>query len=247
MLTIESHASQVNDKGGGWVTRKVFRRERIHQMKEGASMKGFGSGVNDDFELKEGDTITEVVGGIPSVHFYDKARGLIEKSMARSMITKLLGREWNEFYLVKFQGERDYTKALIVGPWLVFGQHLTAVVFAVATGHRRRRSLPSVAEKTKMPHFARFFAEASNESLGIRRSFASERTIPPRRRSPRPPTKAEDEALGNGAQSMVGWRPLPLSFWCKGGKAHQSSGRGASGGMPAKGGATLGTLGFLAF
>ncbi|MFQ6630069.1 hypothetical protein Gotur_006612 [Gossypium turneri] len=117
--------------------------KRSHQMKEGASMKGFGSGVNDDFELKEGDTIIEVVGGVLSVHFYDKARGLIEKSMARSMIIKLLGREWNEFYLVKFQGERDYTKALIVGPWLVFGQYLTLLFLSwplvIDDGDRRLR------------------------------------------------------------------------------------------------------------
>ncbi|KAK5838190.1 hypothetical protein PVK06_006917 [Gossypium arboreum] len=73
MLTIESHATQVNEKG--------------------ASMKGFGNGVNDDFELKESDTIIEVVDGVPSIHFYDKVYGLIEKSMARSMIIKLLGRE----------------------------------------------------------------------------------------------------------------------------------------------------------
>ncbi|MBA0586513.1 hypothetical protein Gorai_017252 [Gossypium raimondii] len=80
MLTIESHASQVNDKGGGWITRKVRRRE------EESSNEG-------GLEEMEGDTITEVVGGVPSVYFYDKAHGLIEKSMARSMIIKLLGRE----------------------------------------------------------------------------------------------------------------------------------------------------------
>ncbi|MBA0614006.1 hypothetical protein Godav_014345 [Gossypium davidsonii] len=132
MLTIESHASQVNDKGGGWVTRKVHRREEESSDEGGLEEMGFGSGVNDDFELKEGDTITEVVGGVPSVHFYDKARGLIEKKMT----IQLMDLE-NEFYLVKFQGERDYMKALIVGPWLVFGQYLTVQPITLHTRPNR--------------------------------------------------------------------------------------------------------------
>ncbi|MBA0799030.1 hypothetical protein Gohar_009566 [Gossypium harknessii] len=121
MLTIESHASQVNDKGGGWVTRKVCRREEESSDEGGLEEMGFGSGVNDDFELKEGDMITEVVGGRMGFNaLFNKIHSLWKLKMT----SQLMDLE-NEFYLVKFQGERDYTKALIVGPWLVFGQYLT--------------------------------------------------------------------------------------------------------------------------
>ncbi|KAK5836940.1 hypothetical protein PVK06_012746 [Gossypium arboreum] len=97
-------------------------------------------------ELLEGDVITKAVDGVPSIHSLDRVNWFIERRMILSVIIKLLGRKmgfaasinrvqglWktmkpfqlmdleNDYYLVKFQDERDYSNALTKGPWTVFG------------------------------------------------------------------------------------------------------------------------------
>ncbi|KAG8475310.1 hypothetical protein CXB51_031953 [Gossypium anomalum] len=71
------------------------------------------SWVEDDIELIEEDVKKEIMDGVPSIDFSKRVYSLIEKSMARMVVVKLLGRTigyntlWNK------------------GQWVIFGHYLT--------------------------------------------------------------------------------------------------------------------------
>ncbi|MBA0582139.1 hypothetical protein Gorai_024290 [Gossypium raimondii] len=106
--------------------------------------------MEEEFELKDGDVVTEVVDGIPTIIFFDQVHKYIERRMAKTIIMKLLGRSigfnvllkkitslWcprspiqlmdleNDYYLIRFNSEDDYNKVVFGGPWVIFGQYLT--------------------------------------------------------------------------------------------------------------------------
>ncbi|KAG8491005.1 hypothetical protein CXB51_014136 [Gossypium anomalum] len=93
----------------------------------------------------EGDVLTEVVEGVPSITFSNRVQEYIECRMAKTIIVKMLGGKiglnvlvnkitslWspkcpiqlmdleNDFFLVRFQDENDYNKALVGGAWVVW-------------------------------------------------------------------------------------------------------------------------------
>ncbi|MBA0730755.1 hypothetical protein Golax_025858 [Gossypium laxum] len=63
--------------------------------------------MEEEFELKDGDVVTEVVDGIPTIIFF-----------------QLMDLE-NDYYLIRFNSEDDYNKVVFGGPWVIFGQYLT--------------------------------------------------------------------------------------------------------------------------
>ncbi|KAH1031336.1 hypothetical protein J1N35_043510 [Gossypium stocksii] len=103
------------------------------------------SWAEEDIKLQEGDVKKEIIDGIPSIEFSDRVVSLIEKSIARTIVFKLLGRKigyvfWNkmctpwkqvkrfqlmdienDYYLAKFESVEDYTNVISKGPWVVFG------------------------------------------------------------------------------------------------------------------------------
>lgn len=48
----------------------------------------------DDFDIKDGDVRTELVGGIPSITFSDRVKGFIEKKMEKkqSLLSYWIGK-----------------------------------------------------------------------------------------------------------------------------------------------------------
>ncbi|KAK5793093.1 hypothetical protein PVK06_034229 [Gossypium arboreum] len=46
---------------------------------------------SNDINLKEEDVITKIIGGIPSVRFFDRVHGILSQSIKRTVIMKLLG------------------------------------------------------------------------------------------------------------------------------------------------------------
>ncbi|MBA0603902.1 hypothetical protein Gorai_001999, partial [Gossypium raimondii] len=105
----------------------------------------------DEFVRYDRDVVTKLVKGISSIAFSDRLHKFIERKMARTIIVKHLGRKigfnallnnvttlWssrqsiqlmdleNGYYLVRFQDEGDFNKVLVGGPWVIFGQYLTA-------------------------------------------------------------------------------------------------------------------------
>ncbi|MBA0562554.1 hypothetical protein Golob_007589 [Gossypium lobatum] len=47
--------------------------------------------MEEVFELLEGDVITEVVDGVPSITFSNRVHKFIERNMSKTLIVKLLG------------------------------------------------------------------------------------------------------------------------------------------------------------
>lgn len=95
----------------------------------------------EDLELTQGDVEKLVIDGIPTVDFSDKVYGLIDESMSRTLVVKLLGRKigynalWNkvcslwkpsnrfqlvdienDYYLAKFEPVLDYDNVILKGP-----------------------------------------------------------------------------------------------------------------------------------
>ncbi|KAH1045761.1 hypothetical protein J1N35_036545 [Gossypium stocksii] len=112
---------------------------------------GVSAGKEADLELLEGDVRMSVIDGIPIIDFSDRVKEILFKEMELTIIVKLLGRNigynalhnrilffWkpvnpiqimdidNGYFLVKFQAFNDYNKVLTQGPWIVYGQYLTA-------------------------------------------------------------------------------------------------------------------------
>ncbi|MBA0711587.1 hypothetical protein Golax_010751, partial [Gossypium laxum] len=56
----------------------------------------------DDFDFREDDVRKGVFDGVPSIEFFDRFYALIEKSMSKTLMIKLLGRKigynalWNK-------------------------------------------------------------------------------------------------------------------------------------------------------
>lgn len=94
--------------------------------------------------------VTETMNGVSSIKFSSRVHQLIEESMSKSIIIKLLGRRigysafhnklyalWkpsrhfrlmdldNEYFLVRFQAIEDYTPVLARGPCVIFRKYLT--------------------------------------------------------------------------------------------------------------------------
>ncbi|PPR97096.1 hypothetical protein GOBAR_AA23573 [Gossypium barbadense] len=46
---------------------------------------------SNDINLKEEDVITKIIGGTPSVRFFDRVHGILSQSIKRTVIMKLLG------------------------------------------------------------------------------------------------------------------------------------------------------------
>lgn len=47
--------------------------------------------MDEDFTLLEGDAITELLKGVPSITFSDRVKEFIKRRMAKTIIVKLLG------------------------------------------------------------------------------------------------------------------------------------------------------------
>ncbi|MBA0729795.1 hypothetical protein Golax_004537, partial [Gossypium laxum] len=76
---------------------------------------------SDEFDLNEGDIITSVVDGMPDIRFFERVHTLVQRSMTKLMVIKMLGRKirFHDYYIMKFQAKRDYEKALTEGSWVV--------------------------------------------------------------------------------------------------------------------------------
>lgn len=87
---------------------------------------------------------------MPFITFSDRVQDFIRRRMAKAIVVKLLGGRigfnallnkitllWsprgqfqlmdleNDFFLVRFQVDEDYQRALTEGPWVVFGKYLS--------------------------------------------------------------------------------------------------------------------------
>ncbi|KAL4335546.1 hypothetical protein GQ457_07G011820 [Hibiscus cannabinus] len=117
-------------------------KEGVHDSTIGRSYAAAaaGTGVSEgtgrirlsleDIEVLDDDVTVDVSGPFPVICFSDRVHEEIDKSMERSLIVRLLGDIHlvdleNDYYLVKFAAEEDYTKVLKEGPWTIFGSYLT--------------------------------------------------------------------------------------------------------------------------
>ncbi|KAL4290760.1 hypothetical protein GQ457_14G014310 [Hibiscus cannabinus] len=96
------------------------------------------------------DCTVDQSGKYPTIRFSDRVHDKVDWSMIHTIIVRLLGRSigykvlldmiyglWhprgelqlidleNNYYLVRFEDERDYADVLINGPWAIFGSYLT--------------------------------------------------------------------------------------------------------------------------
>lgn len=99
----------------------------------------------EDLELAQGDVEKLVIDGVPSIDFLDRFYGLIDESMSRTLVVKLLGKKigynalWNkvcslwkllnrfqlmdfenDYYLAKFEFDLDYSNVLSKGPCVIY-------------------------------------------------------------------------------------------------------------------------------
>ncbi|KAK5833294.1 hypothetical protein PVK06_017116 [Gossypium arboreum] len=77
----------------------------------------------ENFELLDGDVMTEVVDGIPFITFSDRVQKFIERKMARTIVVKLLERKIG-FNALLNKVDDDYHKVLTGGSWVIYGQYL---------------------------------------------------------------------------------------------------------------------------
>ncbi|KAE8681993.1 hypothetical protein F3Y22_tig00111277pilonHSYRG00016 [Hibiscus syriacus] len=103
-----------------------------------------------EVDLQKDDVYVDRKGPYSMIHFSDGVHDTIDSNMFRTIIVRLLGRKiryrvlWNkimtlwqlqgrfqlvdlenDYYLVRFEKEYDYMKALMEGPWMIFGSYLT--------------------------------------------------------------------------------------------------------------------------
>ncbi|KAL4296172.1 hypothetical protein GQ457_12G018930 [Hibiscus cannabinus] len=108
---------------------------------------GFDS---DEVVVLDEDCTMDQSGKYPTIRFSDRVHDKVDWSMRHMIIVRLLGRSigykvlldriyglWhprgelqlidleNNYYLVRFEDERDYADVLINGPWTIFGSYLT--------------------------------------------------------------------------------------------------------------------------
>ncbi|MBA0579635.1 hypothetical protein Gorai_021885, partial [Gossypium raimondii] len=132
---------KAKESSGKRALKKVCRREedprdvKGHGLMEGGGLLSFKSMLtngmsatkneedyeSDEFDLNEGDIITSVVDGMPDIRFFERVHTLVQRSMTKLMVIKMLGRKisFNDYYIMKFQAKRDYEKALTEGSWVV--------------------------------------------------------------------------------------------------------------------------------
>ncbi|MBA0780468.1 hypothetical protein Gotri_004562 [Gossypium trilobum] len=92
---------------------------------------GPSMGIENKFELLEGNVNTSMIDGIQAIAFLDR------RNIDYNAINNLILNLWkpaksihlmdiaNGYFLVKFQAFEDYNKALTQGPWIFYGQYLT--------------------------------------------------------------------------------------------------------------------------
>ncbi|XP_039039738.1 uncharacterized protein LOC120177789 [Hibiscus syriacus] len=109
-----------------------------------------GCGINDDeIVVLDEDYVIDKSDAFPTIKFSEKVHDQIDKNMRNVIIVRLLGRMigykallnriqalWkpigeiqlidleNNYFLVKFADEDDYTKVLTEGPWIIYGSYL---------------------------------------------------------------------------------------------------------------------------
>ncbi|MBA0757683.1 hypothetical protein Gotri_020760 [Gossypium trilobum] len=121
----------------------------------------------EDIELWEGDVKKEVVDGVPSIDFSNRVYSLIEESMSKTVVVKLLCGKltimlWNkvcalwkpsmrfqimdienDYYLAKFESVQDYKKSL----WMAIGEMGLVI------------KIDYQSDKGSRGQFARFFVQ----------------------------------------------------------------------------------------
>ncbi|KAA3461150.1 GroES-like zinc-binding alcohol dehydrogenase family protein [Gossypium australe] len=105
---------------------------------------GWKSFEEDDSQLIKGDVFIGTEDRLPSIRFSDQVWQILYKNMSRIVVVKLLGRKvgyqtlsniiyyiWkpstpicimdleNDYFMIKFQSEVDYFKALTKGSWVI--------------------------------------------------------------------------------------------------------------------------------
>lgn len=143
------------DEGGFYedrsgISQKVFSFKDVVMNGNSGVSEGVEEWDVEDLALIEKDVRKEVSDGVPSIDFSNRVYDLIEKSMTKTLIVKLLSRSigynalWNKIYalwkpkmrfqlmdidngyfLAKFEPEMDYSSVVAQGPWVVFGHYLT--------------------------------------------------------------------------------------------------------------------------
>ncbi|KAE8705287.1 hypothetical protein F3Y22_tig00110429pilonHSYRG00541 [Hibiscus syriacus] len=111
---------------------------------------------NNDFDISEKDIIKGTRYRLPSIQFTERAYKLMEVSMTRTVVLKLLGRNiglnaltnktyalWqpsqpftlmeleNGYFLARFKNDEDFFKVLADGPWMIYDQYLTVQVWSM--------------------------------------------------------------------------------------------------------------------
>ncbi|KAH1056308.1 hypothetical protein J1N35_034373 [Gossypium stocksii] len=144
----------------------------------------------------EGDVLTEVVEGLPSITFSNRAQEYIECQMAKTIIVKMLGERLD----LIFQDKNDFNEALVGGPWIIFGSYLTvrpwSLDFSIAqVGLNCRVIGQTVGSVVKLNVHADYahkglFAQLA-VCVNLRKPLASKRRKPP------------EEEIGNQLQDSV--------------------------------------------
>ncbi|XP_039007580.1 uncharacterized protein LOC120135376 [Hibiscus syriacus] len=111
---------------------------------------GTQGNIEEEIDLSDDDIITETRYGLPAIQLSYRVYKLMESSMARMVILKLLERNidlnalnnktyalWHPsqsfnltdleigYFHARFQNDDDYTKVLAEGSWIIYGQYLT--------------------------------------------------------------------------------------------------------------------------
>ncbi|XP_039056625.1 uncharacterized protein LOC120199667 [Hibiscus syriacus] len=104
----------------------------------------------EEIVYQEGDVAMDLSGDYPKISFSNRIHELIDINMKQVIITRLLGKKigykalvyrihalWrplgnfnlidldNDYFLVKFENLKDYTRVLTEGPWMTYGSYLT--------------------------------------------------------------------------------------------------------------------------
>ncbi|XP_039014276.1 uncharacterized protein LOC120144230 [Hibiscus syriacus] len=104
----------------------------------------------EEIIFQEGDVTMDILGDYPKISFSNRIHDLIDRNMKQVIITRLLGKKigykalinmihalWkpignfnlidldNDYFLVKFENLKDYTRVLTDGLWMIYGSYLT--------------------------------------------------------------------------------------------------------------------------
>lgn len=100
------------------------------------------------FDMQKDDMRKSLVDGVPTLDLCERLYVLIDHSMSKTLVVKLLGRKirfnalWNkvyamwkptmrfqlmdidnDYYLEKFKSKLDYSGVLSKGPWVIYGYY----------------------------------------------------------------------------------------------------------------------------